>query len=76
MRTSALARHVVLYGLIGGVFIVALRLIEYRWLVVDHSIEIYGALVAAVFATVGIWIGLRVVSRVIFGALGKKSSAT
>ncbi len=29
-----------------------------RWLVVEHSIEIYGGLVAAVFATVGIWLGL------------------
>ena len=63
MTQSKLARHVVLYGLVGGLFIVALRTIEYRWLVVEHSIEIYGALVAAVFAAAGIWIGLRVTAR-------------
>ncbi|MEO8575398.1 MAG: helix-turn-helix transcriptional regulator [Gemmatimonadales bacterium] len=63
MRASQLGRHVVLYGLIGGLFIAALRVIEYRWLVVEHSVEIYGALVAAVFAAVGIWIGLRVTAR-------------
>jgi DNA-binding CsgD family transcriptional regulator len=52
-------RYVLLYGLLGGVLIAALRLIEYRWLVVEHSVEIYGGLVAAVFATLGIWLGLK-----------------
>lgn len=52
-------RHVLLYGLLGGVLIAGLKLIEYRWLVVEHSVEIYGALVAAVFAAFGIWLGLR-----------------
>ena len=46
-------------GSILGVLIVGLKLIEYRWLVVDHSIEIYGGLIATVFAGVGIWLGLR-----------------
>jgi len=27
--------------------------------VLEHSVEIYGGLVAAVFATLGIWLGLR-----------------
>jgi DNA-binding CsgD family transcriptional regulator len=52
-------KHVLLYGLLCGVLIAALRLIEYRWLVVAHSVEIYGGLVAAVFAGLGIWLGLR-----------------
>lgn len=52
-------KHVLLYGLLCGVVIAALRLIEYRWLVVEHSMEIYGGLVAAIFAAVGIWLGRR-----------------
>jgi len=52
-------KHVLLYGLLCGVLIVALKLIEYRWLVVEHSLEIYGGLVAAVFAGLGIWLGLK-----------------
>lgn len=52
-------KHILLYGLLGGVLIAVLQLIEYRWLVVEHSVEIYGALVAAVFAGLGIWLGLR-----------------
>lgn len=52
-------KHVLLYGLLGGVLIALLQLIEYRWLVVQYSVEIYGGLVAAVFASLGIWLGLR-----------------
>ena len=52
-------KHVLLYGLLGGILIAVLKLIEYRWLVVEHSIEIYGGLVAVVFAGFGIWLGLR-----------------
>lgn len=51
--------HVLLYGLLGGVLIAGLKYVEYRWLVVQHSVEIYGGLVAAVFATLGVWLGLR-----------------
>ncbi len=56
-------KHVLLYGLVGGVLIAGLKFIEYRWLVVEHSVEIYGGLVAAVFAAVGIWLGLRITRR-------------
>jgi NarL family two-component system response regulator LiaR len=52
-------KYVLLYGLLGGVLIAGLRLIEYRWLVVEHSVEVYGGLVAAVFASLGIWLGLK-----------------
>jgi len=55
----AMRKHVLLYGLLAGALIVVLKLIEYRWLVIEYSVEIYGALVAAVFASVGIWLGLR-----------------
>ena len=52
-------KHILIYGLCGGLLIVALKLIEYRFLIIEHSIEIYGGLIAAVFAVVGIWLGLK-----------------
>jgi DNA-binding CsgD family transcriptional regulator len=52
-------KHILIYGLCGGVLIVALRLIEYRFLVIEHSIEIYGGLIALMFAALGIWLGLK-----------------
>ena len=52
-------RHVLIYGLIGGVLIAVLKWTEYRFLVIEHSIEIYGGLTAAIFAVLGIWLGLK-----------------
>jgi ATP/maltotriose-dependent transcriptional regulator MalT len=52
-------RTVLLYGVIGGLAIVALKLTEYRYLVVEHSLELYGGLVALLFSSLGIWLGLR-----------------
>ena len=48
-----------LYGVFGGVLIALLKLTEYRFLVVEHSVEIYGGLIAALFAGLGIWLGLK-----------------
>ena len=56
-------RHVLIYGLIGGVLIAVLKWTEYRFLVVEHSFEIYGGLVAATFAVLGIWLGLKLNER-------------
>ena len=56
-------KHVLIYGLLGGALIAGLKLIEYRWLVVEYSVEIYGGLVAAVFAGVGIWLGRKLTRK-------------
>lgn len=57
-RSSA-RKTILLYGLIGGVLIAVLKLVEYRFLVLEHSFEIYGGIVALIFAGVGIWLGLK-----------------
>ena len=56
-------RQILIYGLCGGLLIVVLKLVEYRFLVVEHSIEIYGGLIALLFASVGIWLGLKLTRR-------------
>ena len=56
-------RRVLVYGVIAGACIALLRVIEYRFLVLDHSLEIYGGLVAVVFAGVGIWLGLKLTRK-------------
>src|SRR5712692_3320192 len=56
-------KTILIYGLCGGALIVLLRLIEYRFLVVEHSIEIYGGIIAALFAAVGIWLGLKLTRK-------------
>jgi DNA-binding CsgD family transcriptional regulator len=59
LEAWGLRNHVLIYGLVGGLLIAGLKLVEYRFLVLEHSIEIYGGIVAAVFASVGIWLGLK-----------------
>jgi len=52
-------KHVLILGLVGGVLIAVLRWTEYRFLVIENSVEIYGALIAVIFAVFGIWLGIR-----------------
>ena len=52
-------KTILLYGLLAGLLIAGLKLVEYRYLVVEHSIEIYGGIVAALFAALGLWLGLK-----------------
>jgi len=52
-------RTVLICGIVGGVLITLLKWSEYQFLVLEHSLEIYGALVAVIFAALGIWLGLR-----------------
>ena len=56
-------RHVLIYGLLGGILIAVLKWTEYRFLVIEHSIEIYGGLTAATFAVLGIWLGLKLTGK-------------
>ena len=56
-------RHALIFGLVGGLLIATLQYTEYRFVVIEHSVELYGALVAILFATFGIWLGLRITHR-------------
>lgn len=62
-ETRQIFIHTLIYGLTGGVLIVVLKLIEFRFLVVEHSFEIYGGLIALLFAVVGIWLGLKLTRK-------------
>lgn len=59
----SMKRHVLIFGIIGGIIIALLKWSEYRFLVIEHSIEIYGGLVAAIFALLGIWLGLKLTRK-------------
>ena len=52
-------KTVLLYGILGGVLIAVLKVVEYRYLVLEHSLEIYGGIVALLFSALGIWLGLK-----------------
>jgi two-component system, NarL family, response regulator LiaR len=56
-------RQILIFGAVGGILIAVLKWSEYRYLVVEHSVEIYGGLIAAIFAALGIWLGLKVTRK-------------
>jgi len=56
-------RHVLIFGIAGGLLIATLQYTEYRFVVIEHSIELYAALVAILFSAFGIWLGLRITRK-------------
>jgi DNA-binding CsgD family transcriptional regulator len=56
-------RHALIYGIVGGILIAVLQWTQYKFLVVEHSIEIYVGLIAAIFAALGIWLGQRLTAK-------------
>ena len=56
-------RHALIFGLVGGLLIATLRYTEYRFVIIEHSVELYSGLVAILFASLGIWLGLRITRR-------------
>src|ERR1700753_1070661 len=53
-------RHALIFGLVGGLLIAILQYTEYRFVIIEHSVELYSALVAVLFSAFGIWLGLRI----------------
>jgi two-component system, NarL family, response regulator LiaR len=47
------------YGLLGGVLIALLKVLEYRTFLHAYPFEVYGGLVAALFSALGVYLGLR-----------------
>jgi DNA-binding NarL/FixJ family response regulator len=50
-------KRVIFYGLLGGGLLVLLKVLEYQYVVRAYPGEIYGGLVAAIFAGLGIYLG-------------------
>jgi DNA-binding CsgD family transcriptional regulator len=58
LHNPVMKRHVLIFGVVGGLLIAILQYTEYRFVIIEHSVELYGALVAILFAAFGIWLGL------------------
>ena len=63
VRDGALCATSSFMGVCSGLLISVLQLTKYRFLVVEHSVEIYVGLVAALFAGLGIWLGLTLTRK-------------
>ncbi|WP_317891719.1 helix-turn-helix domain-containing protein [Acidicapsa acidisoli] len=52
-------RHVLIYGILGGILVTLLQWSQYHFLVIEHAEALYVALIAAIFAALGIWLGIK-----------------
>lgn len=55
-------KQVLIFGLVGGVLITLLQWTEFHFVVLEHSVAIYGVLIAVLFAGAGIWLGTRLLA--------------
>ena len=55
-------KQVLIFGLVGGVLITLLQWTEFHFVVLEHSVAIYSALIATLFAGAGIWLGTRLLA--------------
>lgn len=69
-------RDILIYGFCGGLLITILKLTEYRFLVLEHSVEIYAGLIAAIFAGLGIWLGLTLTRTKTKSEIGSAAAFT
>ncbi|MBC8086702.1 MAG: response regulator transcription factor [Phycisphaerae bacterium] len=58
-----MGRPLLVFGVVGGLLTGLLRAVEYRYMVLDHSVEIYSVLIASVFVSLGIWLGLTLTKK-------------
>jgi DNA-binding CsgD family transcriptional regulator len=52
-------RHIILYGSSLALLLFLLKWLEWRFIVLDHAIEIYSGAIAVVFTGLGIWLALK-----------------
>jgi DNA-binding CsgD family transcriptional regulator len=51
--------HITLYGLFLAILVFALKWLQWKFLIVDHSIDIYVGLIAVFFTILGVWVATQ-----------------
>ena len=62
MAQGGMRKQVLIFGLVGGVLVTLLQWTEFHFVVLEHSVAIYGVLIAILFAGAGIWLGTKLLA--------------
>lgn len=62
MALSKPIKHILLYSTLMAVFVFLLKWLQWKYLIADHSMEIYVGIVALLFTLLGIWIAHNIIS--------------
>ena len=63
LKSLARSRHTMLYGVVLALLIFILKWLQWKFLIVDNSLEIYIGLIAVFFTTLGIWVATQVTGK-------------
>ena len=55
------SRHIILYGFLLAILVFLLKWLQWKFLIVDHSLEIYIGLIAVFFTILGVWVATQLV---------------
>lgn len=55
------SRHLLLYGILLAVLVLALKWLQWKFLILDNSMDIYIGLIAVFFTILGIWVATQLV---------------
>jgi DNA-binding CsgD family transcriptional regulator len=54
-------KHIILYGFILAILIFVLKWLQWKFLIVDNSLDIYIGLIAVFFTILGVWVATQLV---------------
>lgn len=54
-------KHIILYGVILAILVFTLKWLQWKFLIVDNSIDIYIGLIAVFFTILGVWVATQLV---------------
>src|ERR1700749_1583476 len=55
-------KHVILYGVSLALLLLLLKWMEWHFLIIQHSFEIYAGAIAIFFTVLGIWLATKLIS--------------
>lgn len=56
-------KQAILFGSVLAILAICIKWLEYRYMLMSHSFEIYGTALAIIFCIVGIWAGRKLTDR-------------
>lgn len=60
---NTMKKQIILYGIVLALIAVALQLLQYKLMIVNHSLELYGLALAVIFTVTGIWAGRKLTGK-------------
>jgi len=58
-----MTRKIIIYGVTLALLTISMKLLEYKMVIVNHSLELYGGALALIFTVLGIYVGGKLTAK-------------